>query len=85
MVRRVNIDKADEKVRKFLKGFDVKKNQYILETEGRPFMALVSPKELEETAALREYTEKEIGEFVREDALDDETLARARQLLGEAN
>lgn len=85
MVRRVNIDKADENIQRFLKGFDVKEDQYILETEGKPFIALVSPKELEKTVALREYTEKEIGEFLREDILDDKTLARAKRLLGEVS
>lgn len=84
MLKRINIDEVDERIREFLRNLDVKKNRYLLETSGKPFIALVSPEELEEAAALREYTRKEIERFLREDVLDGKTLAKARELLGEA-
>lgn len=43
MIRRVSLDKADEKIRYFFKKFKPEKEQYILEMGGKPLIGLVPP------------------------------------------
>lgn len=43
MVKRVSLDNVDEKIRKFLKQFEVKEDQYILEVAGKPLIGVVPP------------------------------------------
>lgn len=43
MVKHVSLDKADKKVKEFLKEFDVAKDEYVLEIDGKPLLKMVSP------------------------------------------
>ncbi len=43
MVKHESLDKADKKIKKFLKEFDVTKDDYVLEIEGKPLLKVVSP------------------------------------------
>ncbi|MFQ5962668.1 MAG: hypothetical protein ACE5KZ_00105 [Candidatus Scalinduaceae bacterium] len=43
MVKRVNLDSVDEKIRKFLKKLKVEEDQYILEISGKPLIGVVPP------------------------------------------
>lgn len=42
MVRRLNLDKADETVKEFIKNLNVDEDQYVFEFGGKPVGALVS-------------------------------------------
>lgn len=54
MLKRVDLDKVDKKVKEFLKGLNVEKDQYILEMEGKPVAGLVAPSQLEKMARAKE-------------------------------
>ena len=41
MVKRVSLDNVDENIKKFLKQFEVKEDQYILEVAGKPLIGVV--------------------------------------------
>lgn len=43
MVKHVSLDKADKKIKEFLKEFDVAKDEYVLEIDGKPLLKVVSP------------------------------------------
>jgi len=43
MVKRVSLDRVDEKVREFLKKLKTEKYQYILEMRGKPLIGIVPP------------------------------------------
>jgi len=79
MTRRINLEELDKNVRQFFQSLNLGGEEYILEVGGKPKARLVPAEEVE----LREYSQKEIEEFLKEDKLDKETLARAKELLGE--
>lgn len=54
MVRKVNLDTVDEKIRNFLKKLKVEEDQYILETEGRPLLGVVAPWQVGEAREKKE-------------------------------
>lgn len=45
MVKYVSLDKADKKIKDFLKEFDIAKDEYVLEMGGKPMLKMVSPSE----------------------------------------
>ncbi len=47
MVKRLDINTLDEKTQEFLKSIQVEKEQYLLESNGKPFLGVVSPDEVE--------------------------------------
>lgn len=47
MVKRVNIDTLDEKIQTFLKSIQIKKDQYLLESNGKPVLGVVAPDEVQ--------------------------------------
>jgi hypothetical protein len=47
MVKRINLDKIDEKVKEFLMSLKLGEDQYILELGGKPFAGLVAPEQAE--------------------------------------
>lgn len=54
MIRKVSLDKADEKIRFFFKRLKPEKEQYILEMGGKPLFGLVPPWQVTEIKQRRE-------------------------------
>lgn len=54
MVKRINLDKIDEKVKEFLMSLKLGEDQYILEVEGKPFAGLVAPEQAEKMVRAKE-------------------------------
>ncbi len=47
MVKRLDINTLDEKTQAFLKSIQVEKEQYLLESNGKPILGVVAPDEVE--------------------------------------
>lgn len=47
MLRRINVDVLDAKIQEFFKGIPIQDDMYLLESNGKPLLGLVSPEELE--------------------------------------
>lgn len=54
MIKRIDLDKVDEKVRDFLLSLKLGEDQYILEVAGKPFAGLVAPAQAEKMARAKE-------------------------------
>ncbi len=54
MIKRINLDKIDEKVKEFLMSLKLGEDQYILEIEGKPFAGLVAPAQAEKMVRAKE-------------------------------
>lgn len=47
MVKRLNIDELDKKTQAFLKSIQIDNEQYLLESNGKPVLGIISPEEVE--------------------------------------
>lgn len=54
VLKRVNLDKVDEKIKRFIMSLKLDNDQYILETGGKPLVGLVSPAQLEKMSRAKE-------------------------------
>jgi hypothetical protein len=46
MLKRINVDTLDSKIQEFFKGILIQDDTYLLESNGKPLLGLVSPKEI---------------------------------------
>jgi len=54
MLKRVNLDNVDERIRKFLLDLKLEEDQYILEVGGKPLAGLVDPAQVEKMSRAKE-------------------------------